>query len=194
MNENNQYNDLLKRYPDYMSKEQMYQECHISKKTCRYLLQSGLVPSVMGGKKEDRYRIRTVDVITYLKQRELYPARFKAPAGFYKKKAVPGELPRDLSSRDYEIMRLFYLSELRAFPDVLTVSQINSFTGYCTSAVVRWCKLHYLKSLMVGGRYRIPKQFFIDFLVSWKYIGIDKKSSRHKQMNNQICLLLKSHN
>ncbi len=193
MNEPRDYNNLQARFPDYMSKEQMYQECHISKRTCLYLIRSGLVPSIKGGKNGDRYRIRTSDVISYLQERELDPGHYKAPAGFYKKKTVTGELPRDLDKRDIRIIRLFYHSELRDLPDVLSVKQISDFSGYCPSAVVRWCKLKYLKSMKVGGKYCIPKQFFVDFLVSWKYIGIDKKSMKHKLMNAQICTLLKSH-
>lgn len=59
-------------YPEYITKDQMYRICHISKKTCLFLLESGLVPNIDSGKKTRRFKIKTVDVIQYLKDRDDY--------------------------------------------------------------------------------------------------------------------------
>ena len=40
MAQKDRYKELLKRYPDEVSKEQLWKICHISKKTARYLLQT----------------------------------------------------------------------------------------------------------------------------------------------------------
>lgn len=53
-------------YPEKIGLEQMRVICHISKKTARYLLTSGLVPCIDTGKKTRQYIINTKDVITYL--------------------------------------------------------------------------------------------------------------------------------
>ena len=39
-------NEILQQYPEYITKDQMYRICHISKKTCLFLLESGLVPNI----------------------------------------------------------------------------------------------------------------------------------------------------
>lgn len=44
-------NEILDTYPKYVSKDQMYRICHISKKTCSHLLKSGLVKNINSGKK-----------------------------------------------------------------------------------------------------------------------------------------------
>ena len=43
------YRYLLNQYPETVQKEQFRIICHISKRTARYLLQSGLVPCVQSG-------------------------------------------------------------------------------------------------------------------------------------------------
>lgn len=45
------YRYLLNQYPETVQKEQFRIICHISKRTARYLLQSGLVPCVQSGKR-----------------------------------------------------------------------------------------------------------------------------------------------
>ncbi len=45
------YRYLLNQYPETVQKEQFRIICHISKRTARYLLQSGLVPCVQSGRK-----------------------------------------------------------------------------------------------------------------------------------------------
>ena len=47
--------EVLTKYPEYITKEQMYRICHISKKTCSFLLESGLIPNIDSGKKTRRF-------------------------------------------------------------------------------------------------------------------------------------------
>lgn len=60
----------------YLSKEQFYKECHISKRTALWLIQSGLVPAIDTGRRTCRYLIARDDVETYLQERELHPAEY----------------------------------------------------------------------------------------------------------------------
>ena len=143
MKTNHYYSDLLRQYPAYMTKEQMYQVCHISKKTCLFLLQSGLVPCLDSGKKTRRFKIETANVIRYLADRELHPDRYKPPEGFYKRKRGKGKSRRkkrrkqgtytpspSVTGVDPCIMREYYRAELELYPDdVLTTRQISEFTG-----------------------------------------------------------------
>ena len=89
MAQKDRYKELLKRYPDEVSKEQLWKICHISKKTARYLLQTGLIPCVQSGKKTRNYTIKMKDIIYYLKHREIYPEKYKLPAGSYNGTYVP---------------------------------------------------------------------------------------------------------
>ncbi len=84
MNETTKYQYILEQYPIYMTKDQMYRICHISKKTCLFLLESGLVPCLDSGKKTRRFKIKTTDVIHYLEDRDIHPEYYKPPEGYYK--------------------------------------------------------------------------------------------------------------
>lgn len=194
MSNENQYKSLLSEFPDYMTKNQMYKVCHISKRTCLYLFSAGLVPYRRVGINEDRYRVKTVDVIRYLEGREQNPARYKAPAGYYKRKTKKHELPRNLTPSDISLIQKYHESALAGFPDVLSVVQISEYTGYCKSAITRWCREGKLKSYSIRGTNMIPKAYLLDFLISWDYIGISKKSTCHEAANDEICTILRSAN
>ena len=57
------YRYLLNQYPETVQKEQFRIICHISKRTARYLLQSGLVPCVQSGKKTRNYTIMLMQAV-----------------------------------------------------------------------------------------------------------------------------------
>ena len=192
MNTSNRYSELLQQFPEYMTKDQMYRVCHISKKTCLFLLENGLVPCIDSGKKTRRFKIETNAVIHYLEDRDLHPELYRPPEGFYKKKQ--SELNRALTEDDLLIMRKFYEAELKHYPDVLATKQISEFTGYGESSVVRWCSKQQLKNFYIKRRFSVPKEYLVDFLVSWHFIGISVKSETHRKLNKQILLKLKSHN
>ena len=200
MKTNHYYSDLLRQYPEHMTKEQMYQVCHISKKTCLFLLQSGLVPCLDSGKKTRRFKIETADVIRYLEDRELHPDRYKPPDGFYKRKRVKGKSRRkrrrkpgtgtpspSVAAVDPHVMREFYKVELEIYPDdVLTTNQISEFTGYSHSSVVRWCNKQYLQNFYIRHCFYVPKEYLLDFFVSRHFINISVKSELHKERNQQL--------
>ena len=94
-----------------MTKNQMYKVCHISKKTCLFLLENGLVPCIDSGKKTRRFKIETNAVIHYLEDRDLRPELYKPPEGFYKKKS--SGLDRALTENDLRIMRQFFEAALK---------------------------------------------------------------------------------
>lgn len=183
------YNEILQQYPEYITKDQMYRICHISKKTCLFLLESGLVPNIDSGKKTRRFKIKTVDVIQYLKDRDDYPELFKAPDGFYKKSDGDKKAPsfdEVFTHEDLIRMRQYYERLLKNKPDVMTTEQVAKFTGYSKNAVGRWCSKQELKSFLIRQRFQIPQEYLLDFLVSKYFIGIAVKSTKHKKFNKQI--------
>ena len=172
-------NEILQQYPEYITKDQMYRICHISKKTCLFLLESGLVPNIDSGKKTRRFKIKTVDVIQYLKDRDDYPELFKAPDGFYKGKGGDKKAPsfdEVFTQEDLIRMRQYYERLLKNNPDVMSVEQVAQFTGGKKE----------LKCFYIKQRYQIPKEYLLDFLVSRYFIGIAVKSVKHQRFNEQI--------
>lgn len=86
------YRYLLNQYPETVQKEQFRIICHISKRTARYLLQSGLVPCVQSGKKTRNYTIKMKDIVRYLERREIHPEKYKLPPGSYTESSPAGLL------------------------------------------------------------------------------------------------------
>lgn len=180
--------EIIQKHPDYITKEQMFRICHISKKTCTFLLESGRVPYTDIGKKTHRYKIKTSDVIHYLHTRDDYPELFKAPEGFYKKngsKKAPS-LHAVFSDNDLQRMRQFYRTKLEDEPEVLTAGQIAKFTGYHKNSVVRWCSKNELKNFLIRQQFYIPKEYLLDFLVSKYFIGITVKSTQYVKFNTEF--------
>ena len=181
--------EVLAQYPEYITRDQMYRICHISKKTCLFLLESGLVPNIDSGKKTRRFKIKTEDVIDYLKSRDDYPELYKAPDGYYignggKQKAP--SFDEVFTKEDLERMRQYYENRLRKYPDVMTVEQVAQFTGYCKNSVGRWCSKQQVKCFFIRQRFYIPKEYLLDFLVSRYFIGIAVKSAKHQKFNREI--------
>ena len=191
MNTTTEYQYILEQYPIYMTKDQMYRICHISKKTCLFLLESGRVPCLDSGKKTRRFKIKTTDVIHYLEERDRHPEYYKPPEGYYKQPHIPQ--PRVLSEHDLLVMRQFYEKELASWPDVMTIKQVSAFTGYGKTSVERWCIKGLVQHFFIKQKYLVPKIYLLDFLVSWNYIGIAVKSELHIQRNKQIWAQAKTH-
>ena len=64
------YKKLQKIYPEYISLDQLYRICKISKRSAVYLVQNNIIASTDTGRKTWRYKIKLDDVISYLKMRE----------------------------------------------------------------------------------------------------------------------------
>ena len=187
------YSEILKKYPEYITKDQMYRICHISKKTCLFLLENKLVPNIDSGKKTRRFKIKTTDVIIYLKDREINPWLYKAPPGYYieydKQKTTDYFLAFSEDNRN--AIRLFYNNKLMDYPDVMDIYEVAEFTGYNKNSVIRWCNKGYLKYFNILQKYKIPKEYLLDFLISDYYINISAKSAKHTLYNQLIYELSK---
>ena len=191
MKNSGKYDYLLEQYPDYMSKEQMFKACHISKKTCTFLLRKGLVKCSDNNQATCRYKIKTVNVIRYLEKREKNPEYYKPPANFYRRNL--DQLPDTLTPKDIALMRQFYNELLKDEPDVLVTADIARITGYHPTTVNKWCHNKYVQSVDMYSYRSVPKEYLVNFLVSWHFIGISVKSKRHRMLNDQIAKYIRSH-
>ena len=143
MASSNSYQQILDEYPEYITKEQLYQICHISKKSAQNLLESGEIPCIDSGRKTHRFLIATADVVDYLQRRDSAPRPAADETAVEKIRAA-----------------------LALYPDVLSVAQVSELTGRRSSTVTKWCRLNYIENVYAGGKNHIPKASLADFLVS----------------------------
>ena len=123
--------------PDIITKDQLYQICHISKSTALYLLRSGKIPCEYTRKKTRCYKIKKADVITYLEKRKVFPESYSAPAGWYKGNYTV-KMKTELPEQILENMKLYYTELFAQYPDVLTTSEISKVIGYGTTSINNW--------------------------------------------------------
>lgn len=175
---------LKTTYPDVITKDQFYRICHISKKTASYLLDNGLVPCINSGKQTRKYKIRLDDVIAFLKQRETNPLLYKAPNNYYKGNNIcfAHALNTNRLMRYRKMLRVFLEHHLTNYEDVLSPKDIEQIMGYSYKSVTRWCINQELRSFFILNKFKIPKEYLIDFMVSDRCILIAKKSDRHIEL------------
>jgi len=64
------YESLREAYPEFISLDQLYKICGVSKISATYLVENGIIPAIDTGKQTWRYKIALDDAITYLRRRE----------------------------------------------------------------------------------------------------------------------------
>ena len=170
------YRYLLNQYPETVPKEQFRIICHISKRTARYLLQSGLVPCVQSGKKTRNYTIKMKDIVRYLERREIHPEKYKLPPGSYSGTyAVKPLLPESVTTEE---LRKYYIESFRDIPDIVSTREAAELTGATASTVAKWVRTKKLKALSNGPAFIIPKVNLIDFMASDAYLNKRLKSQK----------------
>lgn len=177
MQNTDKYQWVLDKYPDVITKEQLYKICHVSKKTALYYLQSEFIPCECSGKKTHKYKIKTKDVVRFLKMRDKSPEKFRASIGWCKQSNgvyIPTMTPhiRKLLSGALKTI-------LENYPDVLSVAEVSEITGYVTSTIDLRCSSGRLHHFKIQGKNRIPKVSLLEFLTSSDYRAIRVKSRKH---------------
>lgn len=173
------YSYLLEQYPETVKKEQFRIICHISKRTARYLLQSGLVPCVQSGKKTRNYNIKMKDIVHYLERREVHPEKYKLPPGSYNGTYTPKpRLPESVTSEE---LREYYIYLLQDVPDVVSTREAAELTGATTATVSKWINTNKLKALSLGPAFIIPKVCLIEFMASDAYRSKHLKSEKYHE-------------
>ena len=176
--------------PEVMNKEQFFRICHISKSTALHLLKSGKVPCEWSGKKTRCYKIRKEDVKAYLEERAIYPELYSAPKGWYGTHYV-ARLSKELPEDTLRQMHGYYEKLLRKYPDVVTVKDVVTLTGYTLTTVHNWCSRGSLKAFQKGLKFCIPKIFLVDFFCSLTFRSITRKSLWHIQTLNEFSRKMK---
>ena len=177
------YEEIAK-LPDKLSLEDFRVVCHISKRTARYYLQSGLVICENNGKKTHCYIIQKRDLIAALKEFEEHPCKFYIPKEFYNggkyhkgKMHILTYLPDD--DIKSPVTKAYYEKKMEDLPDLLCSAQVADITGYDQKTIRTWCVEKRIKYLSIHPRVWIPKEFFMNFLLSEEYNNIPRKSQTH---------------
>ena len=176
---------IRKTYPKFVSKDQVYRICHVSKATALFLLQSGLIPCTDSGKKTRRYRVKLDDVIEYLLNRDIDPIAYKPPEGYYISKSHPASphhrrarIPKELLPES----RSFFEEKMQKYDDVMTTAEVAKFLGYSKKTVVSWYERKEIMCFLIKGKLMFPKEYFLDFIISDRCNDILLKSNRHIAM------------
>lgn len=172
------YSFLINRYPEFVTKDQFYRICHISKKTALYYLENGVIPCIDSGKKTRRYKIAMKDIIFFLEDRDENPEKYYLPnhnnnpflpsgIRLYKNK------PRSDYNKDHYKLKgikevrdymQYLVLQFADYPDMITGKQIQQITGYSTSIIISWCKSGKVKYIRHHNTYLLQKKSVISYL------------------------------
>lgn len=84
------------------------------------------------------------------------------------------------------LMHVYYEKLLRKYPDVVTVKDVVTLTGYTLTTVHNWCGRGSLKAFHKGLKFCIPKIFLVDFFCFLTFRSITHKSLWHIQTLNDF--------
>ena len=172
----------LEKYPEIMNLEQMRIVCHINKRTAAYLLQTGLVPCKMTGKKTRCYRVRKDDVIAFILDRETNPDRYIYPRNWKQGNPATKRIRVIPPMPNQEEKRRYYTQKLQHLPDVISVKQICEITGYNPRTVRSWLLKGHIRYIAKTNKFYVIKKSFIDYLCSSQYEVSHRKSHKHIDM------------
>lgn len=172
------YDFLREEYPKTISKEQLYQICHISKRKALWLLEHGIIPCEDFGKQTRRFHIRLEDVIEFLQKREAGELDDVLPCGVFSSHAAR-EPPNEL---DYEKLCFMLLERWEVEPDMLTIRQAETLCGYGTTSLNRWLQQGIVEGANCRGINLISKASLAEHLASPADQHIHVKSQIHAEL------------
>ena len=173
-------NQLTLGNEEYFSKEQFCKECHISKATALYLIESKLIPVINTQKQTRRYLITRSDMLAYLQARELDPALYRYQKSYGRKPV------KSYSRNRVARLRRLITQEWADMPDVLQLEEVSDLLGYPKNIVRSWRKELGLKSLTVSHTLYFPKKCLVEFVTSQEFHGIDPKSTKHMELLRMV--------
>ena len=174
------YSYLYESYPEIISADQLYRICHISKRKAKWLLDSGRIPCQDSGKKTRRYKIRTDDVVSYLRMLETAPETVAAPVGLFnsKSKRINPIAQIDINDFQHFLYRIWAME-----PDALTPKDIRPLIGYSPSTIGQWIACQKLQNTTLPDRTQIiAKKWLVEFISEYTI----RKPNRLSNTNRQI--------
>ena len=172
------YDFLIDKYPEYVSKDQFYRICHISKKTALYYLENGFIPCIDSGKKTRRFKIATKDIVIFLENRDKNPEKYYLP-NHYNNPFLPSEIRQYKATPQAKNKKYFYKlkrfnevkdyqkyleQQFSDYPDMMTSAQIRQVTGHSISTINSWCKSEKVRFIRYHCAYLLQKKSIINYL------------------------------
>ena len=182
------YESLREAYPEFISLDQLYKICGVSKISATYLVENGIIPAIDTGKQTWRYKIALDDAITYLRRREqvgsMIPRgvatsrkpkheRMKSTRKCFAQMVTPGQ----------EAAIAEYFDFIFAdYDEILTTLDIIEMTGLEKSTVLKLLKAGVIKSIMTYPKYLIPKPYLLEFVITPRFIEYRTNSEHFRKI------------
>ena len=144
---------------DFVSKEEFYKSCRISKKTAYKLIKSGRIKAI-----ERKCASRHCYEIPISEIERLESVR---------------RYINKLREEEISKVKEYYSEKLQSYPDVITSADVQEIAGYAKETVRRWIQGEKLVATVYKSKYIITKNDFLDFVISSHYVGITRKSQEH---------------
>ena len=150
---------MLVKSNDFVSKEEFYKLCRISKKTAYKLIKSGRIKAIKRNCASRHCYEIPISEIERLESIRRYLNKL----------------------REEEIGKVkeYYSEKLQTYPDVITSEDVQAITGYAKETVRKWIQSGKLVAIVYKSKYVITKNDFLDFVISSHYVGITRKSQEH---------------
>lgn len=144
---------------EFVSKEEFYKSCRISKKTAYKLIKSGRIKAIK----------------RKCASRHCYEIPISEIERFESVRCYINKLREDEIGKVKE----YYSEKLQSYPDIITSEDVQIITGYVKETVRRWIQSGKLVATVYKSKYIITKNDFLDFVISPSYVGITRKSQEH---------------
>ena len=167
---------LRKTLPQTLSGEQVRKVLHVSKRKCAWMLQNGMIPCTVRGKKTRCYTVERSALIRFMADYDARPEKYPIPQIFSSKPSRTHRL--QTPPPDY---RQYLEEKLANLPDALTRNDLHSTLGYESSTVNHWLQSGLLRSVSAHSEALIVKEWLIDFLCGYGY-RITRKAENHQKL------------
>jgi len=180
----NKYKQLLKQYPPYVGLEQFRIICRIGKRRASYILNNGIVPCTNTGKKTRQYSIAMRDIVRFMKEIEANPGKYAFPS--FSSSCRDENLNaqtitiHDIPSDPWfgKAVKRYYENVFSDFPDLLSVAEVSTITGYSAKTVMKWIREERLMAIK-RKCFLIPKSLLFEFVSCREFIVKSQKSPVH---------------
>jgi hypothetical protein len=187
------YETLKQQYPEYISLDQLHRICRIAKRSARYLVEHGIISAIDTGNKTWRWKIHIDDVIDYLRRRDKHGSMIPTGAANSKKDRNYATGSRrsfaNLVEPGQEHMVVDYFVHLCAeYDDILTAFDIATITGLHKNSLQKLLNAGHIRSLASRPRYVIPKEYFLEFVGTKRFLEIHTGSEQFGTMLESFIL------
>ena len=175
------YESLKSHYPEYISLNQLYQICRISKRSARYLLEHNVIPNIANDNKTWKYRVAIDDVITYLKCRDQWGSMIPRGTASSKHRKTKKQMLK-IFSGETSLVKAYFDELYSDAPDALTPSDVALLTGLSTATIRNFIKQGLLACLVDERMYFVLKENLLELVIRPEFLSSKSPSSKFKQI------------